>query len=456
MNEEKYAELKEKVEKAYAEKTPGSKRTYDRARKAFAGGVSGNAKFFWPYPLYMTHGKGSKTYDIDGNEYVDCQLCNGPLLLGHCHPEVMEGMKQEIDRGLLVYNPDLGVELAELLTEIIPCAERVRFGNSGTEVNLFAVRLARAYTGKNKVIKFFGHYHGQDDQFLIATANKKAEARSAGIPEQSLSNTVLLEYNDIDAVRRKLDEDNDIAAVILDPQMNMGGLFPASAEYLKKLRQLTKERGVVLIFDEVLTGFRLALGGAQEYFGVIPDLACYAKGIAAGAKLAAVVGKEEVMRVTVIPEGITYYGAKEVVSQSGTFNDGTMALAAGIATLKVYKKMKERGEYQRLHQLSARFKSGIETAFREQGIGCHVNNFGPSLKLFITDLEPSFEAYCTLDKTILYLFFISLINEGVLLSWPSQGSIYLSFAHTEEDIQGVIGAVNTSLNKYSWKEVIYG
>lgn len=297
MNREKLAELREKVFQAYMERTSKSKQMYDRACKSLPSGVSGNVRAYEPYPLYTTHGKGSKICDVDGNEYIDCFLCAGPLLLGHCHPEVIEGMKREIDRGLLTYNPDLVVECAELLKEIVPCAQKVRFLNTGTEAVLSAVRIARGFTGKNKIIKFYGHYNGQDDQFLIAISDIKDEAVSIGIPKESLRNTVLLRYDDIDALTRKLDEDNDIAAVILDPQMNMGGLFPATSGYLKEVRQLTKGHGVILIFDEVITGFRVALGGAQEYFGVIPDLAVFSKAMASGEKLAAVVGKDEVMSI---------------------------------------------------------------------------------------------------------------------------------------------------------------
>jgi len=453
MKEERLAELQKTIFEAYMVKTPKSKKMYDRACGSFAGGVSGHLKLYQPYPLYMTHGKGSKTYDVDENEYVDCFLCAGPLLLGHCHPEVMDVVKKEIARGLLIYNPDLGVECAELLKEIVPCAEAVRFANSGTEAAMFAVRIARAYTGKNKIVKFYGHYHGQDDQFLIGTSNNKEEAASLGVSEESLRNTVLLKYDDIDAVRRKLDEDNDIAGVILDPQMNMGGLWPASSGYLENLRQLTKERGVVLIFDEVITGFRLALGGAQEYFGVIPDLAVIAKSVAIGAKLAAVVGREEIMQV-VLPRGQGAFAKKgKRVFQSGTYNDGTMALAASIATMKVYKKLNEKGEYQRLFQLTEKLKAGIEMAFKQREIPLHVNMLGPSLKLFFTDLEPSFDVYCSLDKSILQLFFVSLINEGVVLSWPSSGSVFLSFAHTDEDIERVISAVNCSLDKNAFGEI---
>ena len=445
MKEEKLAKLQEKVFDAYFKKTPMSKKIYDRACKALVGGVSGNTRLMEPYPVYMTRGKGSKEYDVDGNEYIDCFLCAGPLLLGHCHPEIMEGVKREVDRGLLLRNPDLAVECAELLKEIVPCAEKVRFLNSGTEADMIAVRIARGFTRKNKIIKFYGHYHGQDDQFLIATTNNKDEVNSLGIPQESLRNTILLKYQDIDSIRRKLDEDDDIAGVILDPIMTNGGIWPPSPEYLKELRQLTKERGVVLIFDEVITGFRLSLGGAQEYYGVIPDLAVYSKAIAAGEKLGAVAGKEDMM--SVIHSG-------KAVSQSGTFVDGIPALAAAIAAMKVYKKLNEKGEYQKLFQLSDKLKWGIKKAFGQREIPCHVNQIGPCLHLYITDLEPRFEAYCNLDKRISYLFFLSLISEGVFLSWPSAEMTFLSFAHTDEDVQRVIDSINSSLSKYKFEEVI--
>jgi len=452
--QQKQAELRENIFEAYMEKSSKSKQIYDKSCDIFAGGVSGNAKFFQPYPIYMAYGEGSKTYDVDGNEYIDCFLCSGPLILGHNHPELAEGIKRELDKGLLMYNPALAVECAALVKELIPCAERVRFANSGTEATMFAARFARAYTGKNKIIKFYGHYHGQDDQFLIATANDKDEPMSLGVPKDSLSNTVVLKYKDISVVRQKLDEDKDIAAVILDPQMNMGGIWPPTKEYLQELRQLTRERGVILIFDEVITGFRLAPGGAQEYFGVTPDLTSLSKAIAGGEKLAAVAGKADIMSVA-IPKGLSYFGAKEkTVFQSGTYNDCTVAIAAGIASMKLYKQMKEKGEYERFHHKGERLQLAIEAAFKERGMRCHVNRLGPSLKIFLTDLEPSFEAYCKLDKTNLFLFLLSLVNEGVILSWPSSGSVFLSFAHTDEDIQTIIKAVNTSLDKYNWKEVL--
>ncbi len=445
MKEEKLAKLQERIFEAYSQKTPKSRQMYHRACNSLEGGVSASTRFFPPYPLYMTHGRGSKIYDIDDNEYIDCQLNAGPLLLGHCRPEVMEAVKRELDRGLIVWNPDLAVECAELLKEIIPCAERIRFANTGTEATLFAVRVARAFTGKNKIIKFYGHYHGLDDQFLVGTSHPSDEVICAGVPKESVANTVLLKYNDIYVIKRRLDEDSDIAGVILDPQMNVSGIWPPSREYLKELRQLTKERGVILIFDEVITGFRLALGGAQEYFGVTPDLAVFSKGIAAGAKLSALVGGDEIMGTLLPDKG-------KAVFHGGTFNTGTIALAAAIATLKVYKRLSEKGEYQRLFQLADKLKAGIEMAFKKRGVPCHVNMLGPYLKTFLTDLEPNFEAYCDLDPRVPDLLFTSLIPEGI---WPYvRRSIFLSFAHTDEDIEKIIGAINNSFDKYKFQEVL--
>jgi glutamate-1-semialdehyde 2,1-aminomutase len=454
MNQERLASLREKVFRAYVDKTPKSKQIYERACRSLLGGVCSSTRFFPPYPFHMTHGRGSKIYDVDGNEYIDCFLSAGPLILGHCHPEVMDAVRRELDRGLLVFNDDLVVECAELIKEIVPCAERVRFANTGTEATLFAVRIARAFTGKNKIIKFYGHYHGLDDQFCVGTSSVSNDATSAGVPKESLKNTVLLKFSDVEAVRRKIAEDKDIAGVILDPQMQAGGIWPASRDYLRELRQITEERGVVLIFDEVITGFRLAPGGAQEYFKVKPDLVALSKGLAGGAKLAAVAGREDVMS-TVTPRGLAPSAStKKFALHGGTFVDSNIALAASIAALKVYKKLGGQGEYQKLFQRSEKLKAEIEGAFAEKGVPVHVNICGPSLKLFLTSLEPSFELYSGLDMTALDLFYISLIAEGIFLTNPALRSIFLSFAHTDEDMKKIINAINTSLGKYHLEDIL--
>jgi len=442
--------LQKKVFEAYTSKTPASKQMYARACRALAGGVTGNMRLYQPYPLYMTHGMGGKTYDIDRNEYVDCFLANGPLLLGHQHAEVVAEMKRQFSRGSIVFNPDLIVECAELIKETVPCAEKVRFLNTGTEAVLVAVRIARAFTGKKKIIKFYGHYHGQDDQFLLGLGLSN-DIISEGVPQESVANTKLLRYNDIDAVRHALDEDDDVAAVVFDPGMHASGVWPPSRQYLPELRKLTAERGVVLIFDEVITGFRLALGGAQEYYGVTPDMATLAKAIAAGEKLSAVVGKSEIMKVVVPEQPNTAGGSSKTVFQSGTMNDGTLALAAAKAAMNVYKKLKRDGEYQKLHQRCEKLKSDIEASFQKRGIGCHINSLGPIIRLFLTDLKPSFEEYCKIDKKMLSLFLLSQIAEGGCFTNLS-GTLYFSFAHTEEDLRRIVSVTDSVLDKYNFGE----
>ncbi|GAG87968.1 unnamed protein product, partial [marine sediment metagenome] len=252
----KLATLREKIYADYAARTPKSRAAYGRSRLALAGGVSGSLRFFPPYPLYMTHGQGSRTCDVDGNEYIDCFLCNGPLLLGHRHPDVLASLREYESAGTIIYNPEFMVECAELLKRLVPAAELVRFLDSGSEAVLMAARIARAFTGRNKVVKFFGHYHGQDDQFLIGRG-LSTDIISAGVPLEAVANTVVIEFDDIEVVRQTFDEDDDIAAVILDPAMFAGGLWPADEGYIKALRQLTAEREIILIFDEVITGFRV-------------------------------------------------------------------------------------------------------------------------------------------------------------------------------------------------------
>ncbi len=221
----------------YKTKTPQSSELYERARKSLAGGVTGNLRYFEPYPLYESGGQGSKVYDADGNQYIDCFLCNGPLLLGHNHPAVLSAIEEYKSIGSLVVNPSIMIEAAELLQKTVPCAERIRFLNSGTEAVIMAVRYARAYSGKTKIIKFHGHYHGQQDQLLTGLTDSKA-AFGDGVPTSITDNTVLAKYDDIEALEKTITENTDIAAIILDPAMHAGGLWGSSKDYLIAVRDL--------------------------------------------------------------------------------------------------------------------------------------------------------------------------------------------------------------------------
>lgn len=439
--------LRQQVFTDYSRKTPGSLALFERAKKVLPGGASGNLRYFAPYPLYMESGQGCLTRDVDGHDYIDCFSCNGPLLLGHRHPAVTAGENELAKVGSMVVNPEILVECAELVQQTIPCAEQVRFLNSGTEAVMTAVRFARAYAGKDKIVKFYGHYHGQDDQFLLGVAPSR-ETFGGGIPEASIENTLTLPFNDIAAFESLIAGRDDIAAVILDPAMHAGGLWSATKEFLQALRTITSEKKVVLIFDEVITGFRMGLGGAQAYHGITPDLATFGKALSAGEKLGAVVGSAKVMAVTdpLAPD------ETPAVFQSGTGNDGTMALAAAVGAIREYRALEEAGEYQKLWSRVEKLEGQLLSIFEAHGINIHINRLASMMQLFTTTADPSFENYIALNNDLLDIFYLALINEGVMLSLPTSNHIYFSFAHDQTAFDEIARATKTVLGKYPFSE----
>lgn len=434
---------------AYRQRTPRSATLFKRAKQALAGGTTGNLRFFHPYPLYFATGSGSSMTDVDGNTYIDCFLCNGPLLLGHRHPRIVAAVQAHANVGSLVVNPELSVLAAEALMRAVPCAERIRFLNSGTEAVLAAVRVARAYTGKPQVVKFFGHYHGQDDQFLVGLEPQPMSV-GAGIPRESIANTLMVRYGDMDALSAALTKHTDVAAVILDPAMHSGGLWGSSTEYLRAVRALTAQLGIVLIFDEVITGFRLARGGAQALHGVTPDLATFAKALGAGEKLAALAGRESILRCL----DPNRPAGTPAVFQSGTGNDGTAALAAGAMAIEVYGELERGSSYRGLGDLSSGLAAGLRAAFAVRNVPFHANQLGPMLQLFLSDATPGFENFSRLPAEPLQLFYLALINENVLLSLPASNHIYLSFAHTDDDISRILEKVAVVLDRYDFQEIV--
>ena len=442
-----FEDLTTRVVAAYEDRSPASKALYERARRVLPGGVSGNLRHFAPYPLYMRGGRGAVTTDVDGNDLLDCFLCNGPLLLGHRPAEVEAAVAAARETGPLVVNPALLADCAERVVDIVPCAERVRFLNSGTEAVLTAVRYARGFTGRSRIVKFFGHYHGQDDQFLVG-ASPRREPFGAGVPRESYGQTLTLPFNDIEAVQTLLAQDDDIAAVLLDPAMHSGGLWGTTKAYLEALRAVAREKGVVLIFDEVITGFRLAPGGAQQLYGVTPDLVTLAKAMGAGERLAAVAGRADVMSV-VDPLGSD---RARRVFQSGTGNDSTAGLAAGTAALDRYRAHGARGDYEALDALGRRLAEGLRAAFAAAGLPAHVNQQGSMLQLFFTSGAPQFVAYSALDQGLVDLFYLALIGRGVLLSLPTSNHIYLSFEHGPAEIDRILAAARDVLRDFPFAD----
>ena len=444
-NRNKYETIRDRVVGDYLRKTPGSAQLHQQARTVLAGGVSGNLRYFSPYPLYTKSALGSRMTDVDGNDYIDSFSANGPLLLGHNHPALVEAVQASQELGALPLNPAIMVECAGLVQEIVPCAERVRFLNTGTEAVMTAVRIARAFTRKPGIVKLHGHYHGQDDQFLIGIDSSDA-LFSAGVAPEAPASIHLCRYLDLEQLESLLQGNGEIAAVIMDPAMHAGGLWGSDGEKLAALRQLTQQYGVLLIFDEVISGCRLAPGGAQQQFGVTPDMVTMAKALAAGEKLALVAGSREIMSVV---DPLAEEGTPRVF-QSGTVNDGPAALASACAALRTYRQLYQQGDYQRLEHRTGQIGQTLQEVFRSAGIACQVNHLASMLQIHLGGNELNFETAQGHDTQLLELFYLALINEGVMLSLPTSNHIYFSFAHSEQDFEIISNKIGEVFTRYGF------
>lgn len=312
-----------------------SKGLYKRAVEIFPSGVTHDSRFLRPFPIYVNRAQDVRKWDVEGHEYIDYWMGHGSLILGHRYPAVVEAMHSQIDRGAH-YGAchELEIGWGEKIQELVPSAETVRFTASGTEATLMAIRLARAHTGKKRVIRFAGHYHGWHDAVCIGIVPPFDSPSSSGIPEEVLKLTVVLPPDDPQKLEDQLKKDSDVACVILEPSGGFSGAFPLTGDYLRALRDLTQRFGVVLIFDEVITGFRYAPGGAQEYYGVTPDLSCLAKIVAGGFPGGAVAGKKEIMEYLEFKEDAEWNRYRKIL-HPGTFNANPISAAAGLATLKI-------------------------------------------------------------------------------------------------------------------------
>ena len=323
------------ISQEYSAKTPTSFKLYQRAREVFPSGVTHDTRYLQPYPVTITRAAGSRKWDVDGNEYIDYFGGHGALLLGHNHPVVVEAVGKQLEQGThFGASHELELEWAELIVDMVPCAEKVRFTSSGTEASLLGIRVARAFTGKNKILRFTSHFHGWHDQVAFASVSHFDGTIPAGITPETMQNMILCPPNDLEQVEQILATNDDIAAVLIEPSGSSFGHVPTGGDFLVQLRKLTQERGVVLIFDEVITGFRVAPGGAQEHYGVISDLAILAKVVAGGYPGGALVGRAEIMDVMSMKSD-PQWNAKRRVSHYGTFNANPISASAGLATLKL-------------------------------------------------------------------------------------------------------------------------
>lgn len=410
---------------------------FNKALGLIPGGVNSPVracKSVGTRPLFIDHADGCMIYDSDGNSFIDYIGSWGPMILGHRHPLVVEAITDVLKRGTSFGAPtDLEVRLAELVIEAVESVEMVRMVNSGTEATMSAIRLARGVTGRDKIIKFDGCYHGHADALLVEAGSGVATLGipgSPGVPESFVAHTLSLPYNDIDCVKKIMDEQGKkIACIIVEPVAgNMGLVRPADG-FLEVLRELTKKNDSLLIFDEVMTGFRVAYGGAQSLYGIIPDISCFGKIIGGGLPVGAYGGRRNIME-KIAPQGSIY--------QAGTLSGNPVAMAAGIATLKQIRKP---GFYEKIDEKSDRLAKGFEKAAKQAGIKVSVDRVGSMLGLFFTDKKVNnFDEAKTSDLNMFSAYYKGMLENGIYLA-PSQfEALFVSLAHTIEHIDRTIKA----------------
>ena len=397
------------IQETYREKHPKAAALYERARRAIPGGVTHDIRHLVPFPIYVERAAGPRKWDVDGHEYVDYWMGHGSLFLGHCHPTVVKAIQEQAARGThLGASHELEVRWAELVCQLVPSAEMVRFTMSGTEATHLALRIARAFTGRPRVVKFHGHFHGWHDGVVAGVSPPFEVPISAGVPAATLDQVLLCPFNDIKAAETLL-ERGDVAAVILEPAGGSSGTTPTIPGYLEELRALTTRHHVVLIFDEVITGFRYAPGGAQQYYNVTPDLTTLAKIVAGGLPGGAVCGKRELMSM-LAHRGDPAWDRSERVAHAGTFNANPVSAAAAIATLEI---VADGALQARANKTGEELRRGISEAMKKAGAPGTV--YGEA-----SIVHPSFEGKPGLagfDRPrrgdLAQLLRCALINEGV-------------------------------------------
>ena len=419
-----------------------SHRLYKRAYEIIPGGVNSPVRAFRAVggnPIFIDRGKGSKIYDVDGNAYIDYVLSWGPLILGHSHPKVVSALKKAAEKGTSFGAPTpLEIELAESVLKVYPSMDKVRMVNSGTEATMSAIRVARGFTGRDKIIKFEGCYHGHADGLLVKAgsgATTFGVPDSLGVPKSYAKNTITLPFNDIAALHSVIkNEWKSVACVIIEPVVgNIGCVLPRPG-FLESLRKLTKKFGIVLIFDEVMTGFRVAFGGAQAYYGITPDMTCLGKVIGGGLPVGAYGGKKEIMSM-VSPEGPVY--------QAGTLSGNPLAMTAGIETLRILSK---ENTYTKLESTGALLEEGLVDAARKAGVKTRFYRAGTMFCTYFTNTDViDYKTAKTSDTARFSRYFSAMLKKGVYIA-PSQFEAgFISLAHTEKDIEKTVKAAYESL-----------
>ena len=417
---------------------------FEAALSLMPGGVNSPVRAFKAvggHPIFIDRASGCLMYDADGNEYIDYVLSWGPMIAGHTHPAVTEALKEAVSRGTSFGAPTaLEIELTRMVRDAFPSMELVRLVNSGTEATMSAIRLARAHTGRDKILKFEGCYHGHADSLLVKAGSGVATLGvpdSPGVPADFAKNTLTAPFNNFEAVKMIMENNgSDIACIIVEPVPGNMGVVPSADGFLRMLREITRQYGTLLIFDEVMSGFRVAYGGAQELYGITPDLTCLGKIIGGGLPVGAYGGRKEIME-KIAPSGPVY--------QAGTLSGNPLAMTAGIETLKI---LSQPGTYERLNRLSEQLSQGFSDAAKSAGVAVYNTGVGSMVCTFFTEGPVTdYESAKKSDTVAFGKFFLAMLEEGIYLA-PSQfEAIFLSIAHKEEHVEKTIRAANKAFRK---------
>jgi len=411
----------------YVSKTPTSRTLYNRAKVVLPAGVTYGIRYFEPYPFFVAKARGSKLWDVDGNEYIDFWLGHTALILGHSPKEVVKAVQKQLENGTLYgVSHELEVTLAEQVAKMVPSAEMVRFTNSGTEANMYATRLARAFTGRNTIAKFEGGWHGGYDALHIGVKQPFDLPESAGLTRGALQDTILLPFNDLEGVEKRLRNEHP-ASIVVEPMLGAGGGIPAEKEFLRGLREFCDKSDILLIFDEVITGFRLAPGGGQEYYGVKPDITVLGKILGGGFPIGAFCGSRKIMKRL----DITTYKRPHYSFHGGTFSGNPITMTAGLATLKILEDGKVT---TRLNRLGDKIRTTIQQVFDKHGIDVQMVGAGSIFNTHFAK-EPIRDAFAAFraDKKKLFDYNMALMTNGVFFL-PTHAQA-LSTAHSKADIE---------------------
>ncbi len=412
---------------------------FNRAKQIIPGGVNSPVRFYEPYPFFASYGKGSKIITKDHDTLIDYCLGYGAVILGHAFLDVINAVRTQLDKGNIFCVPtENEVRLVELIIELIPNIEMVRLMNTGSEATMHSIRLARAYTGKKKIVKFDGCYHGAYDYVLVNPGSSASTSAYDGNLVESMKQTLLVPYNDINALEKLVKHNKDIACIIIEPVLaNMGLIIPED-EYLNKLRRLTEREGIILIFDEVVTGFRLSPGGASEYFGVMPDIMTLAKSIGNGFPLSAIAGKKDIIEL-LSPKGTVFQGS--------TYAGNPISVTAGIATLEKLREVKN-DLYPKLSRFSDTLSNGIKDHIRDLKLNARFYNISSMFQLFFTGGQIKNAYNVRQSNQVLYKrLFDELLKSGIFIP-PSQfETCFISYSHDDDDIDRTIEAFANGLTK---------